>query len=518
MKVKKIKKIIIIAFALLLAVAATFIYYGVYRMNDNNVKTLNYGLGSNGWGPLHPAQQSSLYGAIIISHVFDSLVGVDDTGGFIPSLAKAWDISEDRRIYTFVLDTQRTFSDGTKLTAQIYKQSLLNSLKMEAAITNKSALDVLYALVGYDDYVSTGDIPGLVVEGDEKLIMYFKKPYRRAIDQLSGTRYGAYIEKNGHYIGTGPYVYQHIDEDLVELLPNPHYPFEVYVEKVRITGAGSDDLYRGNVSLSLGLPMVDIHDESHKDIESEILSSLLLIHWGVVLNGLKPSLLSDIRMRQAVQYIIYRSFVDDEKNYTRKPFFTPTIQFYPPLTPGHIDKDEAISLMAEGEKYIEELVRATLDKPLKCVSRMRDSENNYNYCDVLQKAGVNISVIEADFKATKDIIYRNHDADMVEYGISYASADPDGIYHYLGRNGAIWTPMSSRPNIEQMLEDGRSLLERHDLNEHYKDVSRTIIKEVPMVHLGFQNLFLRYNSRLLKPSRAVSARRKAINAVLFKWR
>ena len=195
----------------------TMVYAGGRYMSRNDDRVLRFGLGTNGWGPLYPAQQSSLAGAIIISHVFDSLVGVDDTGGFIPSLAKSWDISEDRKTYTFVIDTDRRFSNGVRLTANLYKESLLQSLRHEAVIANRSALDVLYALDGFDDFEATGDIAGLQADGEDRLIMHFVKPYRRAIDQLSGTRYGAYIRDGDSYIGTGTYVYDNISDASVEL-------------------------------------------------------------------------------------------------------------------------------------------------------------------------------------------------------------------------------------------------------------------------------------------------------------
>lgn len=491
-------------------------YGGLSLMPSNDNKVLKFGLGTNGWGPLYPAQQSSLAGAIVISHVFDSLVGVDDTGGFTPSLAKSWDINEDRTIYTFILDTNRMFSNGVPLTAEIYKNSLLNSLKHEAVIANRSALDVLYALKGYDQFESTGDIEGLKAVGKDKLIFHFAKPYRRAIDQLSGTRYGAYIAVGKAYIGTGPYVYERIADDAVELAPNVYYPYPVPIARVEISSDGIRDLHEGKVSIAMGSLMSDRLEQD--DVGTAVLSSLLLIHWGVLLNGMEVSPLSEKRLRQAVQYILYTSFVEDEDNYNHKAYFTPNPQFFPPLTPGSLEKPIVDELLNEGKQYVDELKKVSAQRPLVCVVRKRDYAERFNYCQALSQHGVRVIERKADFKETKDVIYHGHDADLIEYGVSYASADPDGIYHYLGKNGAIWSPMSSRVEVEKLLEQGRMVLKGDALHVFYKGVAKTILEEVPMVHFGFQSLFLEYNSKQIEPMHDINARRKAINAVMFKWR
>lgn len=64
----------------------------------------------------------------IAQNVFDRLVEMekDDEGGvnILPSLAKSWDISEDRRCYTFHLRENVTFSNGETLTSSDVRYTL----------------------------------------------------------------------------------------------------------------------------------------------------------------------------------------------------------------------------------------------------------------------------------------------------------------------------------------------------------------------------------------------------------
>ena len=44
--------------------------------------------------------------------IYDKLIDIDDTLSFVPQLAKDWEISEDGKTYTFLLQEGVTFHDG----------------------------------------------------------------------------------------------------------------------------------------------------------------------------------------------------------------------------------------------------------------------------------------------------------------------------------------------------------------------------------------------------------------------
>ena len=56
--------------------------------------------------------------AVLMDNVYETLVTVDpESGEIVDALAESHEVSEDRLTYTFTLPTDRTFSDGSELTA-----------------------------------------------------------------------------------------------------------------------------------------------------------------------------------------------------------------------------------------------------------------------------------------------------------------------------------------------------------------------------------------------------------------
>jgi peptide/nickel transport system substrate-binding protein len=66
--------------------------------------------------PVVPSDNMSIWAKLL---VFQLLVRTNPTGdGVVPDLATAWDISDDKRTYTFHLNPKATFSDGTPVTSE----------------------------------------------------------------------------------------------------------------------------------------------------------------------------------------------------------------------------------------------------------------------------------------------------------------------------------------------------------------------------------------------------------------
>ena len=77
--------------------------------------------------PPHLDPTSAAAGAIdsvLYSNVFEGLTRFDSAGAVIPGLAKSWKISEDGLTYTFTLNENVTFHDGTTMDAEDVKFSL----------------------------------------------------------------------------------------------------------------------------------------------------------------------------------------------------------------------------------------------------------------------------------------------------------------------------------------------------------------------------------------------------------
>ena len=81
--------------------------------------------------PPHLDPTASAAGAIdeiLYANVFEGLTRIGPNGEVLPALAESWDISEDRKVYTFKLREGVTFHDGTGFDAEDVKFSLERAL------------------------------------------------------------------------------------------------------------------------------------------------------------------------------------------------------------------------------------------------------------------------------------------------------------------------------------------------------------------------------------------------------
>ncbi|MBM7331484.1 hypothetical protein JS562_52535, partial [Agrobacterium sp. S2] len=84
-------------------------------------------------------------------NVFEGLTSVDVDGQVIPTLAESWDVSDDGLTYTFHLQPDVTFHDGTPLTADDVVWSISEAIGPESKSARKSDLLVIEQATAVDD-------------------------------------------------------------------------------------------------------------------------------------------------------------------------------------------------------------------------------------------------------------------------------------------------------------------------------------------------------------------------------
>ncbi len=91
--------------------------------------------------PPHLDPTSAAAGAIdsvLYSNVFEGLTRFGADGAVNPGLAKSWEISEDGKTYTFLLNAGVTFHDGSAMDAEDVKFSLDRARAEDSANAQKA--------------------------------------------------------------------------------------------------------------------------------------------------------------------------------------------------------------------------------------------------------------------------------------------------------------------------------------------------------------------------------------------
>ncbi|GAA0535726.1 peptide ABC transporter substrate-binding protein [Saccharopolyspora subtropica] len=131
----------------------------------------------------------------LLYNVYETLVKVDQRGDIVASLARSWDVSPDRRTYTFHLVEGATFSNGAPFTAEDAKFSL-DRVRTDWTVSLKKAADV----VERTDVVSPTE-----------LRVTLREPSNDWLYRMT-TRVGAMFSRTGvdqlatTPVGTGPYI------------------------------------------------------------------------------------------------------------------------------------------------------------------------------------------------------------------------------------------------------------------------------------------------------------------------
>lgn len=131
----------------------------------------------------------------LMENVYQSLVRIDGDGKIQPSLAKKWDVSADRKTYTFELADGATFSNGDPVTAKDVKFSYerVNSNAWKNPLKAKMA-----------------DIDSIKADGDKKVEIALKKPSNLWLFNLASIVGAVFDEKAvddlaNKAVGSGPF-------------------------------------------------------------------------------------------------------------------------------------------------------------------------------------------------------------------------------------------------------------------------------------------------------------------------
>ncbi|MGY4962106.1 ABC transporter substrate-binding protein [Streptomyces sp. 900105245] len=282
--------------------------------------TLTFAVGSDA-GCVDPQQVASNETIYSVRQIVDSLTDQDPkTGKIVPWLAKSWDISSDTTTFTFHLRSGVTFSDGSKLTAQVVKDNF-------DAVPKLGALGTLAE--GYLSGVkSTTVVDPLTVK------VTFSQPNAQFLQATSthslGIESSASVKKTPQQkcsdgvIGSGPFVLkQYVQNQSITLAKRTGYAWgsslwskkgEAYLDKLVFKVVPEAGVRAG----SLQSGQVDAVSSVGKANEAALKGAQVTLRrranpgvvFGLGLNNSRP-LFKDAKVRQAILYAIDRQQIAD---------------------------------------------------------------------------------------------------------------------------------------------------------------------------------------------------------------
>ncbi|MBM7279228.1 ABC transporter substrate-binding protein [Gordonia rubripertincta] len=158
--------------------------------------------------------------AYLARQYLDNLVSLDDNGSPVPWLATSWEISPDRKTYTFRLKPDVKFSDGTDLDAAAVKTNFDKYLDPDAP--NGTVM----AYIG--QYYAGGE-----VRDRNTYVLHLKQPYSPLLTVLTQGYFGIQSptalargkkENCSKPVGSGPFIIERWDRNRsITFVRNPDY-------------------------------------------------------------------------------------------------------------------------------------------------------------------------------------------------------------------------------------------------------------------------------------------------------
>jgi peptide/nickel transport system substrate-binding protein len=261
---------------------------------------------------------------IYLSAVYQTLVGVDpdDLSQLVPRLAESWEANADNTEFTFTLDPDATFADGSPVTAADVKFSW----------------ERLGGLAGSASYLVAG-MTSVEAPDDQTVVATFEAPnsaflsiaaapYMTIVNSALAQENGATTDAEGdaaeqwflsNSAGSGPFVLESYTEgDQLVLARNDAYwgdpsPFpSVTLKQVKDATAQLQQLQQGDVDIAMQISFDSVGQlEGAEGITTELVDSYNFVYVAASAGAPGGEALADPKVREAIKKAIdYEGMLD----------------------------------------------------------------------------------------------------------------------------------------------------------------------------------------------------------------
>lgn len=492
---------------------------------------------------LNPVLVTDVPSDVVTSRIYASLLTVDaQTGDVQPSLAEKYDFSADGKTLTFQLRDGLKFSDGSPLTGEDFKFSVMATLRSKKT-NHKNNVD---QIVGAQQYIdgSASDVSGIAIDGNTitvNLITAFC-PALTQIGQLAiipKSVFDKYLdpsdpnknlddapENNAPPVASGPFAFKEwVPNDHVTLVRNDNYWQKANIDEWVHKAYPNQDA----LTAALKVGEVDMAQFDPKDLQDmqgvstvQVFKYLNLgytfIAWNQMRGG--KEFLQDKSVRQALSYGLNVQQVVDKVLFgqgVKMVGHIPPVSWaydtsglnsydYDPSKAEQLLRDDGWTKGDDGI-YAKDGKRLSFTIMTNSGNVIRETLTQVA-AEQYRQIGVEAEPKSESFEAlvdrlnkSKDPVYGDqggHDFDAIVVGWSL-TADPDmySIWDsnstHTGENNAIQYKNS---DLDKAIDDSRTHCGQADRKDAFKRANQILNDEQPY-NFGFaQNILLGVNRKI----------------------
>lgn len=439
----------------------------------------------------------------VAENIYDTIVQFGDMDTEVhPALASDWEVSEDGRQYTFTLEEDVVFHDGTAFNADavVYNFERWMSPKEDQAEPFAFYRSMFGGFKGDEDHIikDVKAIDEYTVEID------LKRPQASFLKNLSMTPFSIAspkaLKESGsdygqHPVGTGPFVFKEWKRnDKIVLEKNSGYWIDDYPKLEQVifksipdNAARLNALKTGEIDMMDGVMPSDVTQiEDNSDLKTFTRPSMNIGYLG--LNVTRGPLKSK-KVRQALNHAvdkeaIIKAFYQGQAEPAKNPIPSSIQGYNEDVTQYDYDLDKAMALLEEAgyaDGFEMELWAMPVSRPY-----MPDGQK---VAEAIQSSfkeiGVETTIKTYEWAAYVEKVIGG-EADSFLLGWTAQNGDADNVLYTLLDKDMVGSSNSSRYESEELhnlLVEAQSTVEQEKRNELYKKALEVIHEDAPWIPL-----------------------------------
>ena len=176
-------------------------------------------------GTLDPILATDIHAFNVLADLYEGLVAEAANGDLIPGVAESWQVSEDGLVYTFTLRNDARWSDGSRVVASDFVESLRRAVSPATASPYSFLLEPLSRFEEIQSNGAAASNLGVVARGDTTLVMTLSRPAAHWLSILAlPIAYPTKRADDGIMLTNGAYkLAEHRTDSVIRLEKNAHY-------------------------------------------------------------------------------------------------------------------------------------------------------------------------------------------------------------------------------------------------------------------------------------------------------
>ncbi|MBV7327748.1 hypothetical protein KFU94_05705 [Chloroflexi bacterium TSY] len=430
---------------------------------------------------IDPHLSVTIVGFQVYPMIFEGLVklnaAMDDVE---PLLAESWEQPDDVT-YVFKLREGITFHDGSEFTAE------------DVVFTYDRVMDEDFGSSRRPDFLPIESVEAI----DDYTVQFtMSAPFAPFLTKLENLRIvpnDAEIDHALTPVGTGPFTFvEWISGQSITLAKNPDYwqeglPYldELVYRPIPEPSTRVVELQTGNVDLLNEVPQKDVAS-LEEDGNVQVFRVMGVVRDHVGFNMESEIFKDNPNLRKAIGWAIDRQTIADAIMFglaIPSQVAIPTNHWgFNPAVEGSFgyDIEKAQELLDQADPVPESIavkVSPTYPNQIKMAELMQQD---------LAKLGIELEIVQLEWSNWIQEVVTDGNYDM-EIVLISGGSDPDDFFyqwHHTGEVFNIWR--YSDPDMDALLEEGRSTTDQAARQETYHAVQEKLIEDAPLIHIIYR--------------------------------